>query len=201
MYEIGSTIIENYNTYPKSNWLIDILKYGLPPFVTLIIGIATIYIGFSTLKRTMLDNLDSKSGWRKTLFEISGKDKITLEDVFKLRACLRFDKKENATNIFDKKTNEMIDFCNDMKAKYDNKYSCESEILFKNDREKVRIYSRYLLANHWEILQLSDKEYKRYCMLRGDSLDDINNYKDVRWYEKEQKLEKKTDELIKNLTP
>ena len=74
-------------------------------------------------------------------------------DVFKLRACLRFDKKENATNIFDKKTNEMIDFCNDMKAKYDNKYSCESEILFKNDREKVRIYSRYLLANHWEILQ------------------------------------------------
>lgn len=201
MYEIGSTIIENYNTYPKSNWLIDILKYGLPPFVTLIIGIATIYIGFSTLKRTMLDNLDSKSGWRKTLFEISGKDKITLEDVFKLRACLRFDKKENATNIFDKKTNEMIDFCNDMKAKYDNKYSCESEILFKNDREKVRIYSRYLLANHWEILQLSHKEYKRYCMLRGDSLDDINNYKDVRWYEKEQKLEKKTDELIKNLTP
>ena len=201
MYEIGSTIIENYNTYPKSNWLIDILKYGLPPFVTLIIGIATIYIGFSTLKRTMLDNLDSKSGWRKTLFEISGKDKITLEDVFKLRACLRFDKKENATNIFDKKTNEMIDFCNDMKAKYDNKYSCESEILFKNDREKVRIYSRYLLANHWEILQLSDKEYKRYCMLRGDSLDDINNYKDVRWYEKEQKLEKKTDVLIKNLTP
>ena len=72
--------------------------------------------------------------------------------------------------------------------------------MFKNDREKVRIYSRYLLANHWEILQLSDKEYKRYCMLRGDSLDDINNYKDVRWYEKEQKLEKKTDELIKNLT-
>lgn len=200
MYEIGSTIIENYNTYPKSNWFIDILKYGLPPFVTLLIGIATIYIGFSTLKRTMLDNLDSKSGWRKTLFEISGKDKITLEDVFKLRACLRFDKKENATNIFDKKTNEMIDFCNDMKTKYDNKYSCESEILFYSDREKVRIYSRYLLANHWEILQLSKREYKKYEKEKNSSyVKQVNPSK--KWYQKEEELEKRTDQLIKDLTP
>ncbi|MDK9857672.1 hypothetical protein [Staphylococcus equorum] len=198
MYEIGSTIIENYNTYPKSNWFIDILKYGLPPFVTLLIGMATIYIGFSTLKRTMLDNLDSKSGWRKTLFEISGKDKITLEDVFKLRACLRFDKKENATNIFDKKTNEMIDFCNDMKVKYDNKYSCESEILFYSDREKVRIYSRYLLANHWEILQLSKREYKKYEK-ESSYVKQVKPSK--KWYQKEKELEERTDQLINDLTP
>src|SRR5699024_8987537 len=146
------------------------------------------------------NELDSKSGWRKTLFEIAGNDKITLEDVFKLRACLRFDKKENATDIFDKKTNEIIDFCNDMKIKYDNKYSCESKILFNVDREKVRIYSRYLLANHWEILQISKREYKKYEKEKNSG--HVKQVKpSKKWYKKEQDLEERTDQLIKDLTP
>ncbi|OEK78171.1 hypothetical protein [Staphylococcus xylosus] len=200
MNDLGNTVIENFNTFPPSNTWLDWIKILATPFATLVIGLFTVYITVVNLRRTMLDNLDSKSGWRKTLFEISGKDKITLEDVFKLRACLRFDKKENATNIFDKKTNEMIDFCNDMKTKYDNKYSCESEILFYSDREKVRIYSRYLLANHWEILQLSKREYKKYEKEKNSSY--VKQVKpSKKWYKKEQDLEERTDQLIKDLTP
>lgn len=212
MYEIGSIIIENYNTSPKDNWLMYSLKYVIPPVVTLIIGLFTIFIGLSTLKRTLLDNLDSKSGWRKTLFEIAGKDKISLEDVFKLRTCLRFDKKDDKKDelsIFDNKTNEIIDFCNDMQIKYENKYSCESKILFNIDREKVRIYSRYLLANHWETLQLSKREYKKYKKHKAKKMNkncynkekEIKNNKSyVKWYIKEKELEEKTNDLIKNLS-
>ncbi|MEB7719706.1 hypothetical protein [Staphylococcus xylosus] len=167
-------------------------------FLSFILSIFALIYTNQRHQRTLLDSLDSKSGWRKTLFEIAGKDKITLDDVFKIRASIRFDTKKNAKNIFDKKTNEIIEYCDQMQEIYDVS-SCKSSILAKEHREKARIYSRYLLANHWEILQLSDNEYKRYRILRGDSLGDINNYKDIRWYNKEKELENQTNKLIKDL--
>ena len=171
-------------------------------FLTMIVTIISFIYTNKRFDKTMLDNLDSKSGWRKTLFEIAGKDRITLEDVFKIRACLRFDSKKDHKNIFDKKTDEIIDYCNDMQKIYDsdtckNGDKCESKILSKKYREKARIYSRYLLANHWEILQLTENEYKKYCRLRGDSLCDINEPKDIKWFNKEKELNKSTDNLIK----
>lgn len=179
--------------YVASN-LLDLLQIFVPFIIALLVYKYT----NDNHKKNLLNELDSKSGWRKTLFEIAGNDKITLEDVFKLRACLRFDKKENATDIFDKKTNEIISFCDNMQTKYDNKYSCESKILFINDREKVRIYSRYLLANHWEILQLSKREYKKYEKEKNSNyIKQEKPYK--KWYEKEKQLENRTEALIKEL--
>ncbi|QDR64797.1 hypothetical protein FPV13_07870 [Mammaliicoccus sciuri] len=169
-------------------------------FLSMIVSVIAIFYATKRHQRSMLDNLDSKSGWRKTLFEIAGKDKITLDDIFKIRACLRFDTKEDPKNIFDKKTNDIIEFCEQMQKKYDQSY-CKRSVLKKSDREKARIYSRYLLANHWEILQLTDKEYKKYCQIRGDSLVKINKPKEQVWFEKEQELDKKTDDLINKLTP
>lgn len=171
-------------------------------FLSFILSIFVLIYTNQRHQRTLLDSLDSKSGWRKTLFEIAGKDKITLEDVFKLRACLRFGTKDNPHNIFDKKTNQIIKFCEEMKTKYDNKYSCESKILFIQDREKVRIYSRYLLANHWEILQLTKKDYKKYEKLRNrekkqEQKQKLNASKS--WFKKEKELNKKTEDLIKEL--
>lgn len=95
-----------------------------------------------------------------------------------------------------------------MKTKYDNKYSCESKILFIQDREKVRIYSRYLLANHWEILQLTKKDYKKYEKLRNREKEQGQNKNKEQkqklnasksWFKKEKELNKKTEDLIKEL--
>ncbi|HLQ82457.1 hypothetical protein [Staphylococcus saprophyticus] len=208
MNDLGNTVIENFNTFPPSNTFLDWVKFLATPAATIIVGLLVYWYTNAHHKRTLLNELDSKSEWRKTLFVIAGKDKITLEDVFKLRACLRFDTKDNPHNIFDKKTNQIIEFCEEMKTKYDNKYSCESKILFIQDREKVRIYSRYLLANHWEILQLTKKDYKKYEMLRNKEKEQgqkknkeqkLNASKS--WYKKEQELDEKTNELINKLTP
>ncbi|WP_239710519.1 MULTISPECIES: hypothetical protein [unclassified Mammaliicoccus] len=193
MLEAGNMLLCNISTH--SNSILEWIKTLGTPIVTLIIGIFTINITVKNLRRTMLDNLDSKSGWRKTLFEIAGKDKITLDDIFKIRVCLRFDTKKEPKNIFDKKTNEIIKFCEQMQKKYDDAY-CKNSILKKSDREKARIYSRYLLANHWEVLQLTDKEYKKYCQIRGDSLVKINKPKEQVWFDKEKELEEKTEDLI-----
>lgn len=77
-------------------------------FLTMIVTIISLIYTNKRFDKTMLDNLDSKSGWRKTLFEIAGKDRITLEDVFKIRACLRFDSKKDHKNIFDKKQMKLL---------------------------------------------------------------------------------------------
>lgn len=66
-------------------------------FLTMIVTIISLIYTNKRFDKTMLDNLDSKSGWRKTLFEIAGKDRITLEDVFKIRAVLILKK---TTRIF-----------------------------------------------------------------------------------------------------
>ncbi|MDN8820299.1 hypothetical protein Q0N24_13810, partial [Staphylococcus aureus] len=74
------------------------------------------------------------------------------------------------------------------------------------DREKVRIYSRYLLANHWEILQLTKKDYKKYEKLRNREIEqDQKKNKEQKlnasksWFKKEKELNKKTEDLIKEL--
>lgn len=47
-------------------------------------------------KKTLLNELDSKSEWRKTLFIIAGKKKIKIKDVYQLRASLRFTHKNES---------------------------------------------------------------------------------------------------------
>ncbi|MCG1103221.1 hypothetical protein K4S41_07105 [Staphylococcus epidermidis] len=181
-----------------SNHIIELLKIITPIIIALLVYQYT----NDNHKKTLLNELDSKSGWRKTLFEIAGKDKITLDDVFKIRASLRFDAKEKPITIFDSKTHEIIKYCNEMQKNYDDKNdSCENEteskILDKNDREKARIYSRYLLANHWEVLQLTKKDYKKYEKLRKKE-QKLNNSES--WYHKEKELNNSTNELIRNIS-
>ena len=77
-------------------------------FLTMIVTIISLIYTNKRFDKTMLDNLDSKSGWRKTLFEIAGKDRITLEDVFKIRACLRFDSKKDHKIFLIKKQMKLL---------------------------------------------------------------------------------------------
>lgn len=65
MNELGQTIIENYNTFPPKNMILEWLKIILTPLSTLIIGIFTIAFTIKNLRKSLLDNLDDKSEWRK----------------------------------------------------------------------------------------------------------------------------------------
>ena len=140
--------------YPFT-WIDLIYSIGTP-LATLGIGIFTIYTTFKTFSRTMLDNLDSKSGWRKTLYNIAGTSNITMNEVYQLRASVRF-KKSNKTNnetSFSGVSDKIIEFCDDLANRYKN----QLKILTFNEQEMTRIFCRYLLANQWEILQLSSLE-------------------------------------------
>ncbi|WP_459470201.1 hypothetical protein [Staphylococcus cohnii] len=166
MNDLGNTVIENFNTYAPSNIWFDWFKILATPIVTLIIGLFTVYITVKNLKRTMLDNLDSKSEWRKTLFKIAGKNEITMDDVFQLRAAVRFDF-NNKDSVFNKKTKHTFNSITDLIIHFTDKLvnTKTDTTLFKfnyqlseNSKEMVRTFCRYLLANQWEILQLTPTE-------------------------------------------
>ena len=52
------------NTLPLLSFILSI--------VSIIVTCTGLYLTNSRFNRTMLDNLDSKSGWRKTLYELAG---------------------------------------------------------------------------------------------------------------------------------
>lgn len=124
-----------------------------------------------TNKKELADSLDSKSEWRKSLFQAASKENITMDDVYLLRASLRYKPHSHSEEIeiksdsyeceltFDNITKKMIEFCEEMEKKYSSTdfikegYSNNGEtatLLKENDRKIVRIYLRYLLKAHWE---------------------------------------------------
>lgn len=102
-----------------------------------------------------MNELDSKSGWRKKLFELASKDKMSLDDVFLLRTTLRYTKHSGPNEAYSFKfmSNQITDFCESIISYYENNESADSSTMITNkyDREKIRIYARYLLKNHWEV--------------------------------------------------
>lgn len=111
-----------------------------------------------TTRSTLNDSLDSKSDWRKNLFDIASKSKITLDDVYRVRASLRYEKHDSVENLcsFKGMTNIMIDFCN---------HIIDSKQISDINQKIIRIFCRYLLKHHWE--------YNRNNFLRFFSYDDI----------------------------
>lgn len=109
-------------------------------------------------KKTLLNELDSKSEWRKKLFDIAGKEMIEIEDVFQLRAGLRFTEKkfENSVTYFDKMNFVIIRYCKLITKENDIETLLENTELYKNknltlqSQETIRLFCRYLLADHWE---------------------------------------------------
>lgn len=184
MFEAGNTIIQNYISTPSNSWL-DLIKVLATPLVTLVIGIFTISTTFKTFRRTMFDNLDSKSGWRKTLFNIAGTSNITMDEVYQLRASVRFKKNKisNEKKSFANVTNEIIDFCDNL----DNVNKSSLRLLTFNEQEMIRIFCRYLLANQWELLQLSPIE--QYIIEKNKLNEETQGKK-----KKEEKEEKRRSE-------
>ena len=81
MNELGQTIIENYNTFAPKNMFSEWLKNLLQPLATLSLGFFVYKYTDNRHKKRLLNELDSKSEWRKTLFIIGGNSTVTLDDV------------------------------------------------------------------------------------------------------------------------
>ena len=119
-------------------------------FSNIIITRVAIYLTNRRFNRTMLDNLDSKSGWRKTLYEIAGEHNITLNNVQQLRSSLRYKEKEDKPTLssFDSVNIIIIKYCNQLIRK---KQFYKGKVTFNfYESESIRIFCRYLLKDHWE---------------------------------------------------
>lgn len=174
------SISMKYTKHP--NWANFIISF-LAPLATIYIGLLVYNYTTNNHSRTLLNSLDEKSGWRKSLFELAGQNVITYYDLHKLRATLRFKQHREVDNYFKYMSNIMIDYCDKaIKYKYqkfdiaipcppynksnksnknnksNKKIGCN--IITKYDPEIIRLFSRYLLANHWEKNQLTEKQNK-----------------------------------------
>ena len=114
-------------------------------------------------ERKIRDSLDSKSGWRKELFKIAGKDDLNYNDVYQFRSALRFNEKEKSKLVskFDKMNYIMIKYCKSL-TKEDNLQFLERnkkrDSLTEIEKEIIRLFVRYMLKDHWEKNQ--DDNYK-----------------------------------------
>lgn len=125
-------------------------------FLSFILSIFALLYTNKRHQQTMLDNLDSKSDWRKTLFKIAGKSNIIMDDVYQLRAAVRFAKNNDPIldNSFEYVTNLIIDFSESL----NNLDNLSCKLLNPKEQEMVRVFCRYLLTNQWEVLQLTPVE-------------------------------------------
>ncbi|WP_077700369.1 hypothetical protein [Staphylococcus hominis] len=155
-------------------YLLQIILSIINPIIT-IGGLIFVQLRFNKnlentqkqFERKIRDSLDSKSEWRKKLFEIAGKEPIEIEDVFQLRAGLRFTEKnfENLDTYFDKMNFVIIRYCKLITKENDIETLLENTDLYKNknltlqSQETIRLFCRYMLADHWEKNQNKDLKY------------------------------------------
>lgn len=150
MYDFCNSIIEilpSYDVFYK--WS----KVFASPIATIFIGLLVFWYTNSHHKRTMLNSLDSKSEWRKKLFEIAGKRDIRLDDVYQLRAALRFNRKnvnDKKLSTFDKVNIIIIEYCKTMTNENNIDNIVYDKQLKLHEKEIIRLFCRYLLADHWE---------------------------------------------------
>ena len=151
--------------------------------ISILVAIMSALLTFYLANRlTLNDSMDSKSGWRKELMDIASKDEITLADIYRIRASVRYYPHLKPTQLsFRWMTNLIIKLCDEYfvevykykKAGTNNggqniiiiQSAINSSRQFRrrltnstvavspeND-EIVRIICRYLLKYHWEARQ------------------------------------------------
>ncbi|UXR77699.1 MULTISPECIES: hypothetical protein [unclassified Staphylococcus] len=126
---------------------------------TLIAGLLAYHYTTTNNHRQLIDSLDAKSGWRKSLFELAEKQDIVPEDVQILRTTLRFNYKDNAKTYFDIMTKIIILYCEAIEReerliRFSVKIECKSQF----DPRIIRLFARYLLADHWEKNLLNNQQ-------------------------------------------
>ncbi|WP_053016029.1 hypothetical protein [Staphylococcus haemolyticus] len=109
-------------------------------------------------KRTLLNELDSKSEWRKTLFEIAGSSENKMKNLYQFRAALRFTYKNEDKyfkhKYFDCMNIIIIKYCENLisqKRTEDNEKNENKQSNLENyEMDSIRLFCIYMLADHWE---------------------------------------------------
>ncbi|MCJ1748916.1 hypothetical protein MT416_06305 [Mammaliicoccus sciuri] len=159
----------------KSNYYSNDYFTGIATIVAALIAVIgvsnTIKSSDENKRKELLDNLDSKSEWRKQLYNVASKTFIDTDDVYRVLASLRYFPHEEVDNKKSKRnSDDEYVFKQATRAIYKDLYSiinthmeeidkiinnekCEdvkAPILSFKESEKVRVYTKYLLKHHWE---------------------------------------------------
>ena len=133
---------------------IDLLKIATPMLIAYLVYKYTT----DNHKRTLLNELDSKSEWRKTLFEIAGHSEIKKDNLYQFRAALRFTYKNEDDycnhKYFDCMNIIIIKYCENLinlKRIEENKQDENRQSVLENyEMDSIRVFCIYMLADHWE---------------------------------------------------
>ncbi|MCJ1764983.1 hypothetical protein [Mammaliicoccus sciuri] len=134
------------------------IKEGWSTLLSAILGAIlgssiTSTINYYNSKRQLLNDLDSKSEFRKRLYDVASNPTPCMKDVLTIRTSLRFIKKNTKNNTqedFDIITNDIIDFCDTIENEYYNSLYKKNFKLTNKDTKILQLYTRYLLKHHWE---------------------------------------------------
>lgn len=146
----------------------------------------TIIVNTIIVTKKLNSDLDFSTDWRKNLSQIAGKSEVTLEDVYTVRAKLRFSKKEENSEYV-KVMNYIIDELEKMIKKG------KSELI-EEDKKKIRLICMYLLKIQWEyrgFMLPRNKCFKKILSIR------VNTYS-KEFYSEFDKIEGNTGESSMN---
>lgn len=117
--------------------------------ISAVIGALVAFLALTTAYRR---SIDLESEWRKTLFNASGAEKISMKEIQLLRTALRYKKfDETETYSFKWMTNIMIDFCDFIRLNQ-KKWEKNNELILDDElQEIVRIFIRCVLKYNWEV--------------------------------------------------
>lgn len=117
--------------------------------ISAVIGALVAFLALTTAYRR---SLDLESEWRKTLFNASGAEKISMKEIQLLRTALRYKKfDETEKYSFKWMTNIMIDFCDFIRLNQ-KKWGKNNELILDDElQEIVRIFIRCVLKYNWEV--------------------------------------------------
>ena len=102
----------------------------------------TTIVNTVVVTKKLNSELDFITNWRKDLSQIAGKSEVSLEDVYIVRAKLRFSKKVESSK-YNRVTNYIIDELENILEKAEVKLSEKSQ-------KKIRLICMYLLKIQWE---------------------------------------------------
>lgn len=170
---------------------------GEANIISLFISLLAVVISFNNTRRNMLDSMDSKSEYRKKLFEASAKKNINDEDYLFLRSTMRYkaktenlsplffndfekfkNKKDKSLQPFDYMTAFIIKFCETNDQLIKTKDCKNNDVFICKNPENFRILCRYVLKHHWESNNHSIFQYKAEdkFSLMSETIDSLNKF-------------------------
>ncbi len=126
--------------------------------ISILVAIMSALLTFYLANRlTLNDSMDSKSGWRKELMDIASKDEITLADIYRIRASVRYYPHLKPTQLsFRWMTNLIIKLCDEYlveayrNKKADNTNNMQNVKKVQLTKSKNKCFSRQIILGKFK---------------------------------------------------